>query len=75
MTTIREPLTEDDTLSLYEEATGYFTLRTDDGCIELSPEEFADLISAGAQRLGLRFEKPAPVLRFSDAVAAARGAA
>ncbi len=59
--TLREPLTEDDTLSLYEEATGYFTLRTDDGCIELSPEEFADLISAGAHRLGLRLTRPTPV--------------
>lgn len=78
--TLREPMylrQEDNGLTVCEEANGQFTIRREDygQQVELDADQFADLISAGAQRLGLRFEKPAPILRFSDAVAAARGVA
>jgi hypothetical protein len=44
--------------TITSETTGWFTITTEDGELQLDPDQFADLIRAGAHRLGFNLVKP-----------------
>jgi hypothetical protein len=44
--------------TITSEPTGWFTITTEDGELQLDAEQFEELIRSGAHRLGLRLVNP-----------------